>query len=134
MKRIVLLASCMTASASFLHAEPLKTGPIQGESGLFSATLSCDLVRPVLNVFQACDVHVAPTAAETPEIDNIAVDARVPGLGRVMPTAPRARRTKSNGDYRIEGLKFDMAGRWRLALDIGAGARHDRLAFDIDVK
>ena len=134
MRRALLLLSLLAIQTPCLHAEPLTAGPEVSEKGAYRVTLSCQFIPPVLNRFQDGTLHVAPIRAGTAIPDGIAVAARVPGLGRLMPTSPRARGPLENGNYRIEGLKFDMAGRWRLRLDIGAGASHDRVDFEIDVK
>jgi hypothetical protein len=134
MRRALLMAALGALGLGAARADEVAIGPMMSAVGLFRASLSCAFVAPVLGGFQTCLVKIEAANDRSASIKGLSVSARVPGIGRIMPTAPRARGPSADGGYRIEGLKFDMAGRWSLALDIDAGAIHDRVAFDIDVK
>jgi hypothetical protein len=134
MRRAILMAAVGVFGPCPAFADNLTVGPLMSAGVLFRVTLSCAFVAPVLNGFQTCRANVTTSEGKPASLERLAVSARVPGIGRIMPTAPRARGPMADGGYLIEGLKFDMAGRWRLALDIDAGASHDHVAFDIDVK
>ena len=62
------------------------------------------------------------------------IGGAVPGLDRHMPTAPRVTKALGDGRFQIDGVKFDMAGRWRLRLRIDADGVSDSVEFDILVK
>ncbi len=63
----------------------------------------------------------------------VAVDSQMPeqrrGLAR-KPTIVSA----GDGRYRAEGLVFDRAGRWELAIDVRAGEESERLTHEIILK
>jgi hypothetical protein len=51
-----------------------------------------------------------------------------------LPTAPRVLAAGQAGAYRLEGLRFHMAGEWHLVLAIDHGRNHDRASLDVLVK
>jgi hypothetical protein len=51
-----------------------------------------------------------------------------------LPTSPRVRPAGAAGHYRVEGLRFHIAGTWRLAFEIEAVHLRDRATFDVVVK
>jgi YtkA-like len=109
-------------------------GPARSADGRFRLTLESRINPLVINRIH--DWTIALTDADGAPVDGarIGVGAGVPGLGRIMPTAPRVVGEIGPGLYLLEGVKFDMAGRWRLNLDIDAGAARDRVSFDIEIK
>ncbi len=53
-----------------------------------------------------------------------AVNGSMPAHGHGFLTAPQVTE-RGGGDYRIEGLKFHMAGEWELSLVFEAGGKQD---------
>ena len=51
-----------------------------------------------------------------------------------LPTSPRVRPSLVDGTYQIEGLRFHMAGEWRLVFMIEFEQIRDRLMLDIIVE
>ena len=51
-----------------------------------------------------------------------------------LPTSPRVLAGTQDGAYRLEGLRFHMAGEWHLVLAIEHGRNHDRASLDVLVK
>ena len=49
-----------------------------------------------------------------------------------LPTAPQADATAQPGVYALQGLRFNMPGRWRVQLTISAGGVTEDLVFDVD--
>ena len=50
-----------------------------------------------------------------------------------LPTAPRVTAELGNGDYRLEGVRFQMPGRWVVELAIDAAPGTDSVAFDLNL-
>jgi hypothetical protein len=57
-----------------------------------------------------------------------AVTGGMPAHGHGFPTAPQVTE-RGGGDYRIEGLKFHMAGEWELRLTFEVGGQQDSVMF-----
>jgi hypothetical protein len=82
----------------------------------------------------AWTLHVA-RADGTPVTDaDIAVDGDMPQHGHGLPTRSRVTRNLGNGDYLVEGVKFQMGGWWVMDFDITAGGRTERVRFNLDLK
>jgi hypothetical protein len=82
----------------------------------------------------AWTLHVA-RADGTPVTDAaIAVDGDMPQHLHGLPTRPRVTRHLGNGDYLLEGVKFQMGGWWVMDFDITAGGRTERVRFNLDLK
>jgi hypothetical protein len=82
----------------------------------------------------AWTLHVA-RADGTPVTDaTIAVDGDMPEHRHGLPTRPRVTRHLGNGDYLLEGVKFQMGGWWVMNFDITADGRTERARFHLQLK
>jgi len=82
----------------------------------------------------AWTLHVT-RADGTPVTDAvIAVDGDMPEHRHGLPTRPRVTRHLGNGDYLVEGVKFQMGGWWVMDFDITAGGRTERVRFNLQLK
>jgi hypothetical protein len=82
----------------------------------------------------AWTLHVA-RADGTPVTDaTITVDGDMPEHGHGLPTRPRVTRHLGNGDYLLEGVKFQMGGWWVMDFDITADGRTERVRFHLQLK
>jgi hypothetical protein len=71
----------------------------------------------------------------TPVTDaTIAVDGDMPEHRHGLPTRPRVTRHLGNGDYLLEGVKFQMGGWWVMDFDITADGRTERVRFHLQLK
>lgn len=57
----------------------------------------------------------------------------MPQHGHGFPTKPRVTREVSPGVYALEGIKFNMTGRWEMRLTIQANAVTDTAVFNVIV-
>lgn len=79
----------------------------------------------------AWTLHVA-RADGTPVTDaTIAVDGDMPQHLHGLPTRPRVTRNLGNGDYLLEGVKFQMGGWWVMDFDVTADGRTERVRFNL---
>jgi hypothetical protein len=71
----------------------------------------------------------------TPVTDaTVAVDGDMPQHLHGLPTRPRMTRNLGNGDYLVEGVKFQMGGWWVMDFDITADGRTERVRFNLQLK
>lgn len=71
----------------------------------------------------------------TPVTDAaIAVDGDMPQHLHGLPTRPRVTGHLGNGEYLVEGVKFQMGGWWVMDFDITAGGRTERVRFNLQLK
>lgn len=109
-------------------------GPFASRGGAYLATLRSDLAPPTINRIHSWSLKLADASGAPVDAGPVTIDAGVPIIGRVMPTAARARKGAGAGEFVIEGMKFDMAGRWRVEVHVGSGPASDLVSFDVDVK
>jgi hypothetical protein len=62
---------------------------------------------------------------------RVTVDGGMPQHGHGLPTAPAARPMFSNGQFQIEGLRFNMRGWWELRFGIDGPEGSDSVTFNI---
>ncbi len=84
-----------------------------------------------LNTLHSWTLHVE-TADGRPVADaSISVDGDMPQHGHGLPTQPQMTHYLGNGDYRIDGMKFQMGGWWVVDFTIDAHGQHDRVRFNV---
>jgi hypothetical protein len=82
----------------------------------------------------AWTLHIA-RADGTPITDAaIAVDGDMPQHLHGLPTRPRVTRNLGNGDYLLEGVKFQMGGWWVMDFDVTSAGRTERVRFHLQLK
>ena len=70
---------------------------------------------------------------------NPVTDAEIEGEGGMplhnhgLPTRPQVTRNLGDGDYLLEGVRFNMPGQWEFRLVIAAGEVRDTIRFELDV-
>ena len=72
------------------------------------------------------------TAADQPVTGaTIAISGDMPEHGHGLPTAPAVTAELGNGDYLLEGLRFQMPGWWTVTVAVTAGSQQDRATFNL---
>lgn len=135
MDRRFFLAICLGAcgaAPAWPQTGLVALGPVDSAARRFRASLDSDASIITINHLTVWRAHIETPAGAPVANARISVSFGVPGIGRRGPTAPRVVPAASPGDYAIRGVRFDMAGRWRLDLHIEADGVTDSVAFDID--
>ena len=101
--------------------------------GAFRASYRTEGAIPVGRL-HAWTLHVADADGVPLTDAAIAVDGDMPEHGHGLPTRPRVTRHLGNGDYLVEGVKFQMGGWWVMDFDITAGGRTDRVRFNLQLR
>jgi len=88
----------------------------------------------IINQLHSWTIHVA-TAGGRPVTDAaITVDGDMPQHGHGLPTHPQVTRHLGNGDYLVEGMKFQMGGWWVVDFTIDAHGQRDTVRFNMILK
>lgn len=105
-------------------------GPRTSASGLYTATLQ---PSETLKPRKLQSVRVALTDAKGQAVDGaaITIDGGMPQHGHGLPTRPRVTKVLGNGEYVIEGVRFNMGGWWELKLAIAGDAGTDTVTFNL---
>ena len=122
----------MDMSGGSMAADSIKTQT--SESGLFTVSAISRLDPVVINVTHAWTIHI-----ETPEgipisDAEILVDGGMPDHAHSFPTAPQVTENLGEGDYLLEGVRFNMAGVWEMTLEITSGGKSDTVSFEFELK
>jgi len=65
---------------------------------------------------------------------RIRIDGGMREHGHGLPSRPEIKETNRPGEYRIEGMRFNMPGKWQLVVEINAAAGQDRAEFEISLE
>lgn len=101
------------------------------EDGLFEVTISSQLEPLAINQIHSWQVHVETADGQPVNNAEIAVDGGMPQHNHGFPTAPEITQFLGNGDYLIEGVRFNMNGWWEMHLDISSDGQQDSITFNI---
>ena len=104
------------------------------ENGHFTVSAVSRLDPVVINETHAWTLHIE-TADGSPVTDaDIAIDGGMPEHSHGFPTAPRVTENLGEGDYLLEGMRFNMGGVWVLTLEISSGDQSDKVTFEVELK
>ena len=92
--------------------------------------LSTEKTIPV-NKMHQWTLHVETVDGKPVENATIQVDGDMPQHGHGLPTSPRVTKYLGNGDYLIDGMKFQMGGWWLMDFTITANSQIDVVHFNM---
>jgi hypothetical protein len=81
----------------------------------------------------AWTLHLEDRSGQPIADAQITVDGGMPAHGHGLPTEPQVTASLGNGDYRVEGLKFNMPGSWRLTFLIVAKGQEDSAILELQL-
>ena len=103
------------------------------DNGLFRVSyVSSQDIVPVNQIHQ-WTLHVETADGELVEEATISVDGDMPEHGHGLPTRPQVTEYLGNGDYLVEGVKFQMGGWWVMDFTITANNLTDAVHFNMSL-
>jgi hypothetical protein len=79
-------------------------------------------------------LHVETADGQPVENATITLDGDMPQHGHGLPTSPQVTEYLGNGDYLVEGLRFQMGGWWVMDFAITAEGQSDTVRFNMIVE
>jgi hypothetical protein len=104
------------------------------EQGMYRATIAAQIDPIVINQIHEWTIHIETPDGQPVEEAEIIVDGGMPQHGHGLPTKPMVTRYLGNGDYLIEGMKFNMPGWWELKFQVTSNGRTDNVTFNLVLK
>ena len=101
------------------------------EAGLYRAEIRPDGDSIPQGKLQKWTLHLENAAGVPVDTAKITVGGGMPQHGHGLPTKPLVTRQLGNGDYRVEGMKFNMGGWWVVKFRVNAPAGADSLVFNL---
>jgi hypothetical protein len=101
------------------------------DNGLFQVSYTPESGTVPVNQTHQWTLHVETADGQPVENATITVDGGMPQMGHGLLTHPRAPKSLGNGDYLVEGVKFEMAGWWLMDFTITANGQTDTVQFNM---
>jgi hypothetical protein len=100
-------------------------------NGVFRATIR-PAVEPIpINRLHSWTLHVETPDGKPVENATITPHGDMPQHGHGMPTTPEVSTYLGQGDYLVDGMKFQMGGWWVVDFDVSANGKTDRVSFNL---
>lgn len=106
-------------------------GPILSENGHFLVSYAAEAPPITLNALHTWLLTVQTPDGEPVDGAAITVDGGMPAHRHSLPTQPQAAPGDAPGQYRIEGVRFQMPGEWVVTFTIQADALTDQVTFPL---
>lgn len=127
------------AAAAFLaacsHAAPPRDLDMAStrlsEQGTYRVTYKSETTPVPVHRLHAWTLHVETKDGRPVTDATVKVDGDMPQHGHGLPTRPRVTRNLGNGDYLVEGVKFQMGGWWVMEFTVASGQGSDVARFNL---
>lgn len=106
----------------------------ESENGIFRVSYTPAIGTIPVNEMHQWTLHVESADGTPVEDATIIVDGDMPQHGHGLPTSPRVTQYLGNGDYLVEGVKFQMSGWWLMDFTISANGQTDAVHFNMMLK
>ena len=104
------------------------------DNGMFLVSWTSDPSVPPLNQIHTWTIHVETADGQPVDDAEITVDGGMPQHGHGLPTSTQVTQKLGNGDYLMEGMKFQMPGWWEVRFNINAGGQSDTITFNFTME
>jgi hypothetical protein len=101
------------------------------EGGSYQVSLASNLDPLDINQIHSWTLTVESPEGQPIENAEITVDGGMPHHDHGFPTSPQVTQELGDGEYLVEGVKFNMAGWWEMSFDIAADGQSDSVTFNV---
>jgi len=116
----LLLGSALAEDASWIS-----------QRGVFAVSYQSDLEPLQINKLHAWIIHIEDATGEAVVGAQVEASGGMPVHNHGLPTRPRVTAEIGNGDYRLDGLRFHMAGEWEITISITVDGKTDTVVVDV---
>ncbi|HSN74616.1 MAG TPA: FixH family protein [Anaerolineae bacterium] len=104
------------------------------DNGLYRISFTSTLDPIAINQLHSWTVHVETADGQPVDDAQITVDGGMPAHGHGLPTQPQVTQALGNGDYLVEGVRFQMPGAWVMRFDVTADGQSDGVTFELALR
>ena len=101
------------------------------EQGTYKVSLASNLDPVGINQIHSWTLTVETPDGQPVENAEIALDGSMPQHDHGFPTSPQVTQELGDGEYLVEGVKFNMTGWWEMRLDVTADGQSDSITFNV---
>jgi hypothetical protein len=103
----------------------------ESDGGVYRVSYTSSIEPIEINAMHEWVLHIETPEGDPVESAEITVDGGMPAHNHGLPTAPRVTEYLGGGDYRVQGLRFHMRGKWLVSFDIREADRGDTITFEL---
>ena len=119
-------------AAALANDEEAGGSGVASTSGLYRVDFEADPASSPANRLHTWKFDLRERDGDPVAGARVTVDGDMPAHGHGLPTQPLVREL-GDGTYAIEGMKFQMGGRWFVELQIDGPEGSDAVRVDFDV-
>ena len=122
--------AAMQADAATRPAQIDTATTQMSQQGLYRISYSTELDPITINTLHTWTVQVATPDGQPVADAEVSVAGGMPEHNHGMPTQPQVTPI-GGGDYRVEGMKFQMPGWWTVTVVVASGDQQDSATFNL---
>ena len=123
--------AAVTEESQFIDREHAVTQPSENGEYVFSL-YSTDPGIPFKKIHNWV-IHIETKDGKPLENARVFVFGGMPAHQHGFPTRPRVKQYLGNGDYLVEGIKFNMPGDWEMRFNIKEGMKSSRVVYQFNL-
>jgi hypothetical protein len=107
---------------------------MNSKGGLFKVTYTSEPEAIPVGQIVSWKLKVVTASGDPVKDAEITVDGGMPAHGHGLPTMPKVTQNLGDGNYLVEGIKFNMPGAWVVKFGIKSGDKADDVTFNLQLK
>jgi len=104
------------------------------EWGMYKVSYTSVPVQIPLNTIHSWLINIATVDGNPVRGAKVQIRGGMPAHGHDLPTRPVMTGETAPGQYRVEGMKFNMPGHWTVTFDLTIGNLTDSATFNLQVR
>jgi YtkA-like len=101
------------------------------DQGAYRVSYRSDTTPIPINRMHTWTLHIETPDGRPVTDATVKATGDMPQHGHGLPTRPQVTRNLGNGDYLVEGMKFQMGGWWVMEFAVAAGGKNDVAKFNL---
>ncbi len=131
---LISLITCIPVGISAADNTPWYSQTVESKNGVFLVTLESTDSEFALNEFRNWQLILTDKASGKPVSPaRFTIGGGMPMHGHGFPSQPQVTSHLGEGKYSIEGVRFNMLGKWLFQIEVVTRTVADSVAFEVIV-